>query len=786
MALYKALISRTGALYHFEEHIGSPEKNIEQKTEATVFLILARFLEAGQSSEFTIEESELAILRYKGYDRDLIELWGTALLDRNAHYALDRLCSNYRNPPLFILLIFLQRAHLGHLALQRFLRHLQSIINKGINENKPLDLVPLRAVLSLFLPHANSYYSECVPAVAGLCIANAKTLVGNANGNPSPVLISQLSSFFNFLLVLLSTTSRMHPVLATLDQGKAQFAVLRFMASHEPQLYLTQDGFRAMAKVQAAHRKTGPDREWAQLKSHSWPPWKTIRNAMDEGTDVEKHGISRANQILRSMRQAGYVDKTWDKVVEILSGWDTDGSPTIQQRARLPDLPFKAPGTMLWAARIRATRTHREAWACFLACEGTMKLVSPLIYNALAERLFYRKEKEDAGLQRGVSGAALDDTILPGDGLEVWPDPTSTSDLIHLDEPIPTYEQLWERIRKNKVPLHARLLAVLLDHAPTWSVAEEILRSCHKEHHGLVSLLEMPEVGSFDQLHMPAFLFASFIRLLCRFGEFSGPPQFILFKTSSKADHALKISSDGHYRSGYAHALLCRLRPPFRPAWTAYMKAILASGSKPGLSPIMSYKIVRALAGHMEKAGLEPDAETVKLLSKALERTIPVPKYSSDLVAETRLLFQTIAGTPNQDTESNPVPIPKPLVLHTYVRVLGSLDDFEGLYSFSSWMTAHQAEIMAKANATQGGPRHIRRIIVALRVFLEKASKKSHKRNAALIELVRAQIEGVESWGGWPTDEEVEIYKSRVFGRGFRSSMTAARRHSTTLAYLDT
>ena len=88
------------------------------------------------------------------------------------------------------------------------------------------------------------------------------------------------------------------------------------------------------------------------------------------------------------------------------------------------------------------------------------------------------------------------------------------------------------------------------------------------------------------------------------------------------------------------------------------------------------------------------------------------------------------------------------------------LRDYEGLYSFSGWLTTYHKEITVRANAEHGGQRILYRTLVALRAALEGTLDRKITHQGApeeIIELVKAQIEGVEGWQ-WPPEEHVDTY----------------------------
>ncbi|KAK1055505.1 hypothetical protein LTR33_014121 [Friedmanniomyces endolithicus] len=145
--------------------------------------------------------------------------------------------------------------------------------------------------------------------------------------------------------------------------------------------------------------------------------------------------------------------------------------------------------------------------------------------------------------------------------------------------------------------------------------------------------------------------------------------------------------------------------------------------------------------------------------------------------------------------------IPSTAVLHAYVRALGWMADHAGLLSLVRWLVAHRDELNTQWSRERSGREMLRKALTALRVFLERswlqeteartktdqgelsasvgvggegddapaASRPPDRKVKNLRSLegaasaeVRSEIEalvnGVESWRGWPTDEEVVRY----------------------------
>lgn len=136
-----------------------------------------------------------------------------------------------------------------------------------------------------------------------------------------------------------------------------------------------------------------------------------------------------------------------------------------------------------------------------------------------------------------------------------------------------------------------------------------------------------------------------------------------------------------------------------------------------------------------------------------------------------RVAFNDLVGAdidatdPNHIHQEHPISphIPDSGVLHIYVRTLGVLRDYEGLYSLSIWVTTNHKEITASAQAQQRGLEPLYLMLVALRASLEGHLGPKHDTRYAspeLVALVKERIESVEGWG-WPSDKQVDEYVSK-------------------------
>jgi hypothetical protein len=762
-------------------------------------------------SQHTFSVHEQSVLCDNGFASTSVASWATCLSAPSSLTAVSIFKSDEQTPPLFVLLLVLRRRVVSTFALGIIYRH----INERV-KSEPLPWYAIKLLSIRLLRHARKVWPESIPWVASLFTDQTGMFFENSLHTVTPQEMSDITSFSNTLLLLLSLPSNITPILGAISQEKAQFKVLQFMASRTPAITVTRSGFRAISRTQLAHPKTAEEKEWAKLKGPSWPPWKDNRTAMDEDKSYE-FGASRAAKIFHRMYEAGYRGQTWEAMAEVYTGWDTDLSPTIQTRTSLPHVSSESRHQeyltiLLWAGRVRTTRTRREAWACFLAYELSNAPASNMVYLAMFEKL-HSYTMERSPKQESLS--TLDDELnpdedldnmeaelLPGDMKEVLTDPTSPLHYVYLSEPVPTVQELFNRMYKRDVRPSNRLLAYLLEIAPTFETCVSLLEAAADDFDGGVGRLlygQWSDDNTADTT--PNYLIAAFIKALCRFGRFGpsvrAPGHEPLFISPERHTHELR-QSNSYYMMEYAHALLYRYQPLYRPAWTTYMNkvsrsAIGATVHTNGKHTVQSrrttsYVITWDLVECMEKIDLDVDDSIFQIVCRTTTSaaraitTSNVSEREAHQVSSTasprlRSLFHRLVGA-NMDTtvfstttnhdESTTIPphIPGTAVLHGYVLALAALRDYEGLYSFSTWLTKHYVEVTARAKAHHSGNKWLHRTLVALRAavtgLLEEEGSGQHKASDEIVELIRGQIDTVEEWGGWPGQRDVDLYLNKV------------------------
>ncbi|WYZ34320.1 hypothetical protein EsH8_I_000596 [Colletotrichum jinshuiense] len=173
----------------------------------------------------------------------------------------------------------------------------------------------------------------------------------------------------------------------------------------ERPLVIERESYRAIRQILLALPKTDSERDTASALTASWPPYRVLRDGMEEKADTENY-LSRVVKAGIMMQGSGYSKEEIDLTTDILGGMAPDGSPTIQTRANYPRQLRIDQGT--WAALIRATRNPQEAWAVFRNPPEPGMKPKFQVYRELITKLSAKK-------------ADPNHNNLPGDGREVHP-----------------------------------------------------------------------------------------------------------------------------------------------------------------------------------------------------------------------------------------------------------------------------------------------------------------------------------------------------------------------------
>ena len=820
-------------------------------------------------------EHAMALLHSKGYDAGDVVSWAAILTAESSEKAVLLLTalSTGGDPdpqgvqkriPDFVLLFLLRRQHISTQALGLLVVHAWYRLGNRLSPDwvsatrqqmatEPWVAVPMEqksrklsdvashhppmseptimTMIIRLLRHARKLSPALLPAISAILavhVTGSKKKTQNA-GQMDVKTSSRLSFLYNKILCLLALPSSQHPYRDIPFHQQAQFNLIRRMNQFEPALTINREGYRAVARVQLAHRKTLQERAWAAMKAKSWPPWKEDKLGIDADIGVES-GISRANQALIRSEEAGYAPQDWEVSAKVLSGWDTDRSPTIQTRAIFPEYATArrsrrssspadctTPIDDTWSARIQSTRTVDEAWACFLNYKDSGSARSLSVYYRMLEKIAYSQTRPCEGAQAG-------------DGKEVAALPTDPRDRIYVRMAPPSMRAFFDAMIADGVRPSGRCLEFLLDQAVTIYDGLRYLKSSRVPPETVKLLLNEQKPDSEDAIkklkQLAPYLFAAYVRFLCRFA------------TSKMGAAWLSINPFSH-----AFRLVLACKSAYRPPWYTLLSTVMRNRNgiaertveKQGHGrDIAAWKSMLTIVHQMGQLKVDLDFEGFYILCVGLERAVlsshhilqePHPwigcakpgssglwwkeelakwegrQSAAEAIlrkgpAELKTLFRRFvtgyfddglsngyrhngvtAQVLNNDIDSEVVlprllVVPAPAELHAFIRVLGVSKDHEGILDLLHWMVQFAMELRAVAAELRNGAIVMRRCLTAIRVFLEGHGQSVvtsedgvsgqgpvvDRAPDSIIEQAFAEIQGVEDWGGWPTDEDVEEY----------------------------
>ncbi|KAI1625532.1 hypothetical protein EDD37DRAFT_575473 [Exophiala viscosa] len=764
-------------------------------------------------------EKNLELLAELGYEATDVAAWAWVFSSGDVEVAVRRYIALANKSsgtqsgriPKFVLLQILRAANISQMAFKDLIRSILSDVQCCKEAQQyPGWLWTSRVCLVVrLLRHARQAAPDCFHDIS-LIIEHlfSDFYLGQDRPLERPEL-RRLTHIFNRFLSLIALSTFRTPFSTYLMQQNAQLALIRLMANFKPQLPLTREGYRALAAVQLLHPKTGHERTWADAKSPAWPPWRRIKSGIEQ--DLEYPGRdSRVMKLLRRMNQAGYTHGLWDQSAAVLAGWDTDKSPTIQTRALLmrQQKPWTTPrqstnsldgqshdAAELWAARIRATRTKREAWASFCAYEKSTEVSKRRYqpYFAMFDKLL---------AQTASASSGLGSKYLPGDVKEVFEDPTNPRDLIYVEKELPSVDQFYQDMLQAGIFPGGSLLSNLLDHAPNieaglsyihdsrWdAVTKDVLRHAEKYPSTIIR-------DAVDRI--PGLCLAAFVWLLCRHGYHTHSTFSIKVNLSSEDQNPQRSNQQTVSPLRYAWQLLAVGRNTDIRAWNAFLKgagACLRDVNNKSKSQSLSHSDTRVMKQEIwrllwdslqsdAKSNIDADLESFRHLAGIMillvrdvnQRRLHIPSRRLGLLTKS-VFMRAIYGHPT-DTflPSSKLPIlkyPDGSDLRLMLRVLVSTSDVEGIIALVAWINQHADSYTPQdgQRATGDGGRDqslFRSLLCIIRLFLEGSPAKPGDKDGNVFEtpltvkpeMVRQARDLCEPLG-WPSDEEVDAFLSR-------------------------
>ena len=693
--------------------------NREQSSDDQVVINLEETSDADILQVF--DDKTIASLQLKGYDPSDVQVWAWILTAKTSLDAALRLLAisshineypihKPRQVPTFVFLFVLRRTQMTTQALRLLVEHAWQRLGKSDRSRgvlairdfiedkvpqsqryqrdfkKPVEYANTYPKMSehtvvimviRLLRHARKVWPAAFTSISTMITTQICTTRGDQSLH-EPLILNEVAStrlsfLYNKVLHLLSLPSSQHPYRAIPYHQRAQFNIISRMNEFEPALTINKEGYRAVVRVQLAHRMTIREREWARMKAKSWPPWKEEKLGIDADIGIES-GISRANESLSRLSEAGYGLQSWEGAARVLSGWDTDRSPTIQTRTILNKSIGRnyAQGRIvsrkdvelesgIWAARIRATRTLHEGWACFLAYQDQKAPPSQAVYHAMLEKLVFdvKRRRNEAKAKatpfsRAVVGSRANEQS--GEGKEVDDLPTDPRDGIYIRTLPPSIDDFFDMMVSSRIQPSGRCLAFLLSHARSLSEGFKYLRSSNLSPIVINALLECKGAAIHQNREIlkqiPDFIFASYIRLLSRFGS----ADFGYVADTSKG-YVTSVEKPALSTSPLMQALrlVYACRPSYRPPWYSVLSALTRSKVRirdnvpienidgEGMA---TWSAMLRLVGQMQAAGIDLDFEGFHKICIGFEKAfLAAERHLAELRRPIRLPIDSLAGS---------------------------------------------------------------------------------------------------------------------------------------------
>ncbi|KUJ14650.1 uncharacterized protein LY89DRAFT_619700, partial [Mollisia scopiformis] len=766
--------------------------------------ILLHYLHTSQLRKVANKRA-FASLRARGLSFDDVKDWARIVLEDNADERVHLFFSTLSYYPSFLFLEICRRDILRVHTLKTILVHAwDQILYENELSSKSLtspdSLTPLRnfednsfsVLLHRLLHQCRQIWPPGMVTVAhmvGLYIDSLSIDRIHGSRTPNPDRYRQMCRLQNRLLQALALPARAEPYQAMVYNWSAQKIILGLASTFSPPLMLDQPAYQAVINVLTASKKSSLESRSAKLRARTWPPWRIEQDGMDAQRKLEED-FSRTIVALMRKRESGYSDASYDHIMSILGGQEPDGTPTIQTRAIVKNRSHLGQNTperlqsRTWAARVEATRDVQEAWAAFTEYTKQRGRPGARMYYAMFRKLSY--ENRRLGAQPHEHAGA------PGDGREVLPvlDDNITDFYRSRLQP-PTQQELYRDMLAHGVLPSSQLLSFLVRRA---SSIEQGLMYLYDS--GLSKLgLEYLHGGDFYTLPssevrakvredlvkvVPSRTITDFIILLCRFapravqvprdGGTDGQPSN---NTGSEMVWVVREVWSGNSRHAifsqplqHAAYLLKASGMLQRYAWYALWQALsqrnivlfpqLCSDPK---NFELAWRLTAAALQEFQHLGLELDphgfryicdtfTKYAKAYSKMTGRHLEKVLEAADIV-KTEFKKLIICNEPSHHMLPHFAHSIHGVHLHAFVRSMASVENYGEIILMLEWMVQNHAELATVAEQTANGARHLRRTLIASKVFCEGTS---HEARA------RALIEEVKIWDGWPTDDEVAKY----------------------------
>ncbi|KAG9244323.1 hypothetical protein BJ878DRAFT_567671 [Calycina marina] len=727
------------------------------------------------------------------FTMDDIKEWARIVSIRDPSESIKAFISGGSTYPIFILDAILQSKDITHVkTLDKIviytatqIRSIKSWQRSGSNSTSRLLRHTNIQIIIRLLYHARNVWSSALPAIAQMIPQAVTALLGEDSVEKIMIFDTythrNLCELLNFMLKQLATPHAHNTFQAMVYAWDAQRVLLGWAGQFEPPLLLSQRGYQAVSMVLAGQKSSEKESRVSALSTRTWPPWRVEQDGMDAKRRLEDD-YSRVLSSAMRMSESGYCETATDTSMRILGGQESDGTPTILTRtvrrvnplAHTDSDALSTEDTVVWAARVEATRDVQEAWSAFTKFEQLGGRPDGLMYFIMFEKL--QAEKARLEFDRTSYGSRrryLDP--VPGGGKELLPPSNdNVSNFYRMQLQPPPKEELYDKmIRRDRIRPTGSFLRFMVANSRTPDDAILYLKDARIDPKAIAFLVDGEETDMQSRRQtLPDPLLASFLQMLCRFVPRINPD----YQHAKRKDGVLQIlelqMAPGKLAAPLSHAieLLKQTKSTFRPAWYAVFRALARRGtvvdkefSNTSKNDILTWQITEAVLGDFLQQGLELDAYGFLVICNSLEKTILASitvDLSSRLTAESSALrlvaviykklsavssIKSLSGHPELLHDISAVH------LHAYVRVLGLAEDYEGITRVLEWMKEHHRILDERAHAVRNGEIMIRRTLTAMRVFTSGTA-------------YRVGLEEIADSCpvlGWPSEKEADEYLER-------------------------
>ncbi|KAL2752127.1 hypothetical protein ACRALDRAFT_213602 [Sodiomyces alcalophilus JCM 7366] len=406
-------------------------------------------------------DARLSKLDARGFRREDVVDWAHILVAETQEEKVQRLLSSPRYRPAFLLNHILNDKY-NHGKRLMTPKSLESLIeycktwyaNRGQLSSDHLDRNWPDAVAHMILGRlfvlSRRTHPGAVLDIAHLAIAHMEAVSATSRSSCESSRYVSVCSTFNYTLQQLCIPPVQNPYVNLSFNWQAIVKLLTYSSGLKKALVTKKQSYQAIRQVLLAIRKSDAERETATALKTTWPPYRVLRNGMEEALPIEEY-YSRTVKAGFMMQESGYAPTLRDIVTDVLGGLSPDGSPTIHTRST-----HRALGASMhsvWAAQVRATRNAQEAWQAFQHPPSSKLNPNEEVYWELMAKLLAK-----------TSSPHHDN--LPGEGRETFPfDDSNLSEFEKARLRPPSVATLTDWMVRKGVPLGRRCLDLLLRHA---------------------------------------------------------------------------------------------------------------------------------------------------------------------------------------------------------------------------------------------------------------------------------------------------------------------------------